>query len=102
MKTLKPTIKTLKPSIKSVTRTVRITGNSLQAIRREHFRMNPLCVACEDLGRVSLATELDHIVPLCEGGAESPANRQGLCCECHKAKTLSEATQRGGGGSKVQ
>ena len=82
----------------SPSRAKRITGNSLIAIRRKHFAKQPLCVACKAAGFVRLATELDHITPLWAGGSESEANRQGLCKECHAAKSEREAKQRAGGG----
>ena len=95
MNTLKPRVQTLSASTaRSQTQTVRIRGNSLYAIRRKHFQASPLCVVCDSEGRTSLASELDHIIPLWEGGHESQANRQGLCEECHKAKTAEEAKRR--------
>ena len=95
MNTLKPRVHTLgATTARSHTQTVRIRGNSLYAIRREHFDAHPLCVTCEEEGRTALATELDHIIPLWEGGHESEANRQGLCEDCHKAKTAEEAKRR--------
>ena len=66
----------------------RITGRPLQRIRAEHFAKHPLCVACEAEGRTTPATQLDHIVPLFRGGRDDDTNRQGLCSECHAAKTL--------------
>lgn len=65
----------------------RITGTTLQNRRRRWFQVNPLCVHCEAVGRVKVATELDHKVPLCKGGADDESNFQGLCAEHHKAKT---------------
>lgn len=65
----------------------RIRGRKLQAIRANHFASNPLCVHCEAKGRIRLATELDHTVALANGGKDEPGNRQGLCAECHEAKT---------------
>lgn len=95
MQTLKPRVQTLSTATaKSQTQAVRIRGNSLYAIRRKHFTAHPLCVTCEAEGRVRLATELDHIVPLWEGGHEADSNRQGLCEDCHKAKTAIEAARR--------
>ncbi len=79
-------------------RAKRITGNSLIAIPRKHFAKQPLCVACKADGRIRLATELDHITPLLAGGRESETNRQGLCRDCHSAKSAREALQRAGGG----
>jgi len=95
MQTLKPRIKTLSaPTARSITQATRIRGNSLIAIKRDHFKARPLCAECERQGRVTLATVLDHIAPLWAGGHESAANRQGLCVPCHDAKTAIEATER--------
>jgi 5-methylcytosine-specific restriction protein A len=76
--------------------TPRITGLTLQAIRRRHFEQNPLCVHCQAKGRVVAAIELDHIIPLWKGGADSAENRQGLCGDCHALKTSSEQRERYG------
>ena len=67
--------------------TERIRGRRLQTIRARHFARHPLCVDCEKAGRVRLATELDHIVALVNGGQDVEANRQGLCSSCHAAKS---------------
>jgi len=87
-------------SVKRPTPTKRITGRRLQAMRRELFAANPLCVECQRAGRVRLATQRDHKVPLAEGGSDDPGNVQGLCHDCHEAKSLAEAL-RGRGGAKV-
>lgn len=55
---------------------------------------HPLCVLCERSGHVAAAVVLDHIVPLWKGGADDESNYQGLCDECHKAKTADEAKER--------
>jgi 5-methylcytosine-specific restriction protein A len=65
----------------------RIRGRRLQKIRADHFRLYPLCVMCKAKGRISLATQLDHIVALVNGGTDTSDNRQGLCTPCHEAKT---------------
>jgi 5-methylcytosine-specific restriction endonuclease McrA len=40
------------------------------------------------------ATEADHIIPLARGGHPTdPANGQGACVNCHKAKTQAEAAE---------
>jgi 5-methylcytosine-specific restriction protein A len=101
LKMLKPRLKTLDTrTLKTLSGTTRITGNRLQRIRRDHFRENPLCVACyaETPRRVTLATELDHVMPLWAGGHESDENRQGLCRQHHENKSALEAAQRGRGG----
>jgi 5-methylcytosine-specific restriction protein A len=69
----------------------RITGRKLQQLRKELFASNPLCVACDKLGLVRLATQRDHTVSLAEGGKDVPENTQGLCDDCHEAKSLAEA-----------
>lgn len=75
---------------KQPTATKRVTGRRLQQLRQELFRRSPLCAECERLGRVSLATQRDHIKPLAEGGADDDDNVQGLCEPCHEEKSLQE------------
>jgi len=65
----------------------RTRGRALQRIRRRWFMVNPLCVQCKAEGRVRLATELDHIVAIANGGKDDDSNRQGLCFDCHMRKT---------------
>ena len=38
--------------------------------------------------------EVDHVVPLVEGGAHHPTNAMLVCVPCHKTKTRLEATKR--------
>ena len=48
----------------------------------------PLCRHCMEQGRITQATEVDHIVELRDGGAFLDRdNLQPLCSECHDAKT---------------
>jgi 5-methylcytosine-specific restriction protein A len=68
----------------------RMTGRKLQAARARLFTANPLCVECDKHGRVRLATQRDHRVPLSEGGADDDSNVQGLCDDCHEEKSLGE------------
>ena len=56
-------------------------------VRLMHLRENPLCVLCGARGRTVAATEVDHIIPLSEGGGEAGGNLQGLCKRCHGRKT---------------
>lgn len=39
------------------------------------------------------ATEVDHITPKASGGTDDPANLQGICKACHRAKTQDEAAR---------
>ena len=77
--------------------TERVSGRKLQAIRARHFREAPLCVRCQSRGIVRLATELDHIVALVNGGSDA-GPRQGLCASCHREKTREDMRLRDRGG----
>jgi len=72
----------------------RIRGRALQALRARIFKDNPLCVMCAKAGRVTVATELDHIVALVNGGQNEDANLQGLCKACHEDKTRTDLGYR--------
>lgn len=92
---LKPKLQTIGDRIKpmpapSRATDYRIRGRELQRIREHHFREHPLCVHCIARGIVTPATELDHIVALVNGGTDTPDNRQGLCTNCHAAKTAQD------------
>ncbi len=69
--------------------TLRIRGRRLQRIRDQHFAKRPLCVRCmaKSPPRVTVATQLDHVVALVNGGQDVESNRQGLCDDCHDEKT---------------
>jgi len=71
----------------------RIRGRALQRMRARYFSDNPLCAACAAAGRVTIATDLDHIVALCNGGTNDSVNLQGLCSACHDAKTRRDLGQ---------
>ena len=77
--------------VKPVNATKRVTGRKLQAMRDRLFKSAPLCVECERHGRVTLATQRDHITPLAEGGLDDDSNVQGLCTACHDAKSKDES-----------
>jgi 5-methylcytosine-specific restriction endonuclease McrA len=87
----------VQPMASSRTSDRRIRGTTLQNIRKTHFARFPLCVACQAKTppRTTLAVELDHVVPLHQGGVESSdpfENRAGLCAECHLEKSKAEAS----------
>ena len=75
--------------------TQRIRGRALQDIRRRWFQAHPLCVLCSAQGRVAVATELDHILALTNGGLDVDSNRQGLCSKCHEDKTNADLGRNG-------
>ena len=49
-----------------------------------------IALACTECGSTN-QLELDHIIPVCEGGADEMCNLQWLCRDCHKLKTQGEA-----------
>lgn len=75
----------------------RLRGRRLLARRARILDHAPLCVVCLAAGRYKAATQLDHKVPLWQGGKDDESNLQPLCDRCHKAKTAAEATQRAAG-----
>lgn len=59
--------------------------------RRRKLRDSP---TCEDCG-LELATEVDHAVPIEEGGAPyALSNLRSLCARCHGRKTAGEVRAR--------
>ena len=72
--------------------TPRIRGRAGQAMRRETLEAGRY--TCVDCGLVSLSNEVDHDIPLEQGGTDHEANRKVRCHECHAAKTKREAGQR--------
>lgn len=58
------------------------------ALKRCHYQ-------CEMHGRhcTLKATEVDHIIPLFEGGQDVMSNVRGVCHECHDAKSRAERTR---------
>jgi 5-methylcytosine-specific restriction protein A len=98
LQTLKPSVPLLHVGIQGLTtQTTRIGGRPGARIRAQHLAANPLCVECERLGLAVVADEVDHVVPLWDGGTESHnpmVNRQALCVPHHKAKSKREAEAR--------
>ena len=87
-------MKTLKPGTKKI---ARLRGRPLQRRNKRFLQENPLCVMCEAEGRVSVAEEVDHIIPLFKGGADEWKNLQGLCLACHATKTAKDMGYHKGG-----
>ena len=54
------------------------------------LRDDYLCVACKRAGRLTPATDVDHIVPKSKSGTDDADNLQSLCRPCHQTKTANE------------
>lgn len=72
----------------------RIRGRKRKERNARLARRNPLCVRCKAKGRVTVATQWDHIVPLAKGGQDDESNLQGLCDDCHREKTAEDFGHR--------
>ena len=69
------------------------TGSATwRAIRRQQLDREPLCRKCKARGRITAATEVDHI----DGDSwnNAPDNYQSLCHDHHSRKTFAEANGR--------
>ncbi len=67
-------------------------GRDWQRLRRLVLSEEPLCRECQKRGRVTLAVEVDHIVPIRKAPERrlDQTNLQGLCKPCHSRKTARE------------
>jgi len=61
-----------------------------RALCAQTLRDSLLGAPCAMCGS-ELTAHVDHKIPLSQGGSNSDENLQGLCPECHSAKTLAEA-----------
>lgn len=64
--------------------------NRWAKIAEQVKREEPLCRPCHKRGIARATTQVDHIVPKAKGGSDDRANLQGICDDCHKAKTARE------------
>lgn len=80
-------------------------GVNWRRLREVVLQAEPLCRHCGERGRVTPAQEVDHIVPLKDGGTNDRANLQPLCAACHDDKTARDvrarARARAAGGADV-
>ena len=77
--------------------TPRIQGSSWMNTRRRIMQRDKFTCAC--CGAIRMDHEVDHVVPLEQGGSNDDSNLQLLCSgvgRCHDLKTREEAKQRAG------
>ena len=58
-------------------------GGAWQKIRARFLAAHPLCEQCRKEGRLTVATEVHHILPLGHGGTNDEENLMALCKPCH-------------------
>lgn len=66
-----------------------------RAVRARVLREKPSCALCG-----SLATDVDHIVAVADGGTDDRSNLRGLCLPCHKKHTAAQNRARRTKGKK--
>ena len=54
-------------------------GRIWRKARNEYKKYHPICECC----LVAEATEVHHIIPICEGGKHDKNNLMAVCRECH-------------------
>lgn len=59
------------------------------------LQIEPLCRACNAIGLISPSSQVDHIVPISQGGDRlDMSNLQALCHTCHSRKTRIEQNEK--------
>lgn len=67
--------------------TKRQTGYGWMKKREAVLRLSPICYICKAKGKLTLATEVDHVIALINGGTNDMENLKGACQPCHQEKT---------------
>ena len=63
-------------------------GHAWRKLREAVFKRDKgLCVPCKRENRITVATEVDHIIEKADGGTDDLGNLQSICKLCHTAKT---------------
>lgn len=74
-------------------------GGAWRKIRKAFLAAFPLCSDIHGVharrGEVALATDVDHILPLKEGGTNDWSNLRSLCHSCHSRRTSRDSRRRG-------
>ena len=73
--------------------TKRTRGSAWMKRRALWLSKHPMCEPCMKEGCVTQAQEVDHIIPLVNGGRDDESNYQSICVECHKKKSAGEAKE---------
>lgn len=74
---------------------MRVRGRAGQENRERILkRDNGMCLHCLSAGKATIASEVDHIIGLAQGGTHDDANLQSLCHDCHATKTAEDNGKR--------
>lgn len=68
-------------------KTKRLKGRDAVDERRRRLSEEPYCRDCREKGFSRLADQVDHIVPLADGGTDDDDNTRSLCLPCHQTRT---------------
>jgi len=75
--------------------TRRLRGRAAVEFRERHIAAEPNCRDClERDANIRPAEEVDHIVPLVDGGTNEPDNLRSLCRPCHAVRTRDRLTKK--------
>ncbi|WP_416380188.1 MULTISPECIES: HNH endonuclease [unclassified Gilliamella] len=72
-------------------------GRSWRKLRKSILERDCYICKCDDCMRLRLvrvANEVDHIIPLSQGGTDDEDNLRAINSECHKKKTAQESRSR--------
>lgn len=81
------------------------TTSKWRKLRLAKLSLSPVCYICERRGETELATVVDHIIPVRQGGDPFPAIEElmALCERCHNEKTASfDRTQGNAAGRRFK
>lgn len=65
-------------------------GYEWEKRRAVKLKLKPLCEYCEEKGRITIATEVDHVIPKSKGGTDEPSNLKSCCRACNLSKTVKD------------
>lgn len=88
IKTLAEHKRTLKQKQQANGRTLALNGAAWGRLRALVLDDEPLCRRCYEHGRITAATDVDHIDN--DASNNERSNLQGLCHECHSRKTAED------------
>lgn len=76
---------------------VGIKGRPWRRLREEILQRDSYLCQCEECrvsGSLRVAHEVDHIVPLAQGGSDNASNLRAISKDCHRLKTQRESRSK--------